>query len=143
LTDGLDQALLAAGLDLLRADDDLTVFDGAVPTDPATGKKMPPPYVLVYSTVGRPAAHPDTSLRNESSRFIPRWYCHCVGANANASRAVAQRVRTALLDVRPAVDGLSCNPIRQAEDNPPDRDETTGVLVMDAVQVYESYACPA
>jgi hypothetical protein len=134
MTDGLDQALIAAGLNLLRADASLTVLDGAVPVGQA------PPYVLVYSTVGRPAYHQDSSLRNESSRFMPRWYCHCVGANAIASRAVAQRVRTALLDVTPVVAGLTVGPIRQFEDDPPTRDETTGTLVMDAVQVYEGYA---
>jgi hypothetical protein len=50
---------------------------------------------------------------------------------------VAQRVRTALLDVRPTIAGLSCGLIRlEGDPLPPQRDETTGVLVMDAIETY-------
>ena len=54
-----------------------------------------------------------------------------------AARGVAERVRTALLDVRPVVSGLSCGLIRMDGDpQPPRRDETTGALVMDAIETY-------
>lgn len=131
MTDGLDQAFVNAGLDLLRADTALTVFDGAVPNPyPA------PPYVLVYTYISRPSDDPDNSADGQSRVWVARWICHCVGANATAARAVAQRVRTALLDVRPTVAGLSCGLIRWEESQPPGRDETTGSLVMDAVEIY-------
>lgn len=138
MTDGLDQALADVGLNLLRADlgpPALVVFDGAVP-DPTPA----PPYVLVYFYVDRPSEHPDNSGDGRSRVFVARWICHCVGANAMAARAVAQRVRTQLLDQRVTVPGLASGLIRHDESVPPTRDETTGVLVMDAVEVFRLLA---
>ena len=136
MTDVFDLALVNAGLDLLRADSALTVYDGAVP-NPAPPYPTPPPYVLVYSTVAWPADD-DTigSLDGRSRRLVARWICHCVGETQQASREVAQRVRAAMLDARPQVSGLQPGFIRDEQDDPPARDETTGVVVFDAVHVY-------
>lgn len=134
MTDGLDQALVNAGLTLLNADPltpALVVYDGAVPSPTPA-----PPYVVVYTTVDRPSEDPDNSADGRTRVWVTRWVCHCVGADAVAARAVAQRVRTQLLDVSPTIVGLSCGKIRQEQSQPPQRDETTGVLVMDAVYVY-------
>jgi hypothetical protein len=131
VTDGLDQALAQAGLDLLTADAGLTVYDGVVPNGAVR------PYVLVYISVSRPSEDLDNPLTGRSAVWTTRWFCHCVGDSAKAARAVAQRVRTQLLDVVPVVAGLSCGPIRMESDSlPPQRDETTGVPVMDAVETY-------
>jgi hypothetical protein len=137
MTDGLDQALASVGLALLRADVGLTVYDGAVPSPTPT-----PPYVVVYTNVVRPADAPSDALAlaGLSSHWTASWHCHCVGGDATAARAVAQRVRTQLLDVRPVVASLSCGLIRQADSQPPTRDETTGVVVMDALRVFELFA---
>jgi hypothetical protein len=132
MTDGFDQAIINAVLALLAADVSLISYDGVVPnlTDP--------PYVLVYSSMGRPSEDPDNSLDGRSKVFTARFYCHCVGANAVAARAVAQRVRSALLDVRPTVAGMQCGMIREQTDPPsPTRDEKTGSTVMDAIQIFE------
>lgn len=132
-----------AVLDLLDADDQppaLVVYDGAVPNG-AT-----PPYVLVYLVVSDPTGElpPDsTSVDMASGRVIVLAYCHSVGANALAARMVADRVRAALLDVTPVIDGRECWPIRQDESRPPDRDESTGALVMDQVDVYRLETVPA
>lgn len=132
MTDGLDQALANAGLALLTADTGLVVFDGAVP-NPAPA----PPYCVVYCTVNRPSEDPDNSVDGQSRVWVASWIVHSAGATAAAARAVAQRVRTQLLDVRPTITGLSCNKIRMDPDSPPpDRDESTGVLVMTAVNTY-------
>jgi len=134
VTDGLDQALANAGLALLNADPltpALVVYDGAVPSPTPA-----PPYVVVYTTVDRPSEDLDNSADGRTRVWVARWICHCVGANAVASRAVAQRVRTQLLDAAPTIVGLSCGKVRQEQTQPPQRDETTGVLVMDAVEVY-------
>lgn len=132
MTDGLDQLIANSALALLQADAALTVYDGFVPNGSV------PPYVLVYTSLGRPSEDFDNSIDGRSRVFTARWYCHCVGGNATAARAVAQRVRTALLDVRPVVAGLQCGLIREMPDPPaPIRDEMTGVLVMDAVEIYE------
>jgi hypothetical protein len=91
----------------------------------------------VYTTLSRPSDDPDNSSDGKTRVWIARWICHCVGGNAMAARAMAERVRTALLDVRPTVAGLSCGLIRMDGDPPPPRrDETTGALVMDAVETY-------
>lgn len=138
ITDGLDQALANSGLSLLQADvgpPALVVFDGAVPNPTPT-----PPYVLVYTTITRPSDDQDNSGDGKTRVWVARWICHCVGGNATAARAVAQRVRTALLDVRPTIAGFTASavgPIRMEGDSqPPRRDETTGVFVMDAVETY-------
>jgi hypothetical protein len=137
MTDGLDQALVNAGLTLLRADASLTVYDGVVPSPTPA-----PPYVVVYTTVSRPVEAPSDALAlaGLSNHWTVSWYCHCVGGDATAARAVAQRVRTQLLDVRPVVAGLSCGLIRQTDSQPPTKDETTGVLVIDQIRVFELFA---
>lgn len=136
MTDGLDQALIDAGLNLLRANAALTVFDGAVPNPTPQ-----PPYVLVYSIVTWPSDD-DTigSLDGKSRRATVRWICHCVGGDQIASRAMAQQVRTSLLDQRPTVVGMTCGLIRDEQDDPPVRNEETGVVVFDAVHVYRLHA---
>lgn len=136
MTDGFDQALIQAVFDLLSLDPDLVVYDGFVPTG-AT-----PPYTVVYSTVDHPSGHPDNSLDGRTRVLLGRWYFHCVGGSPSAARAVAQRVRTQLLDVRPILPtGMSCGLIREVPGSPaPHRDETTGVLLIDAVVIYELFA---
>ena len=132
MTDGLDQALANAGLDLLRADTGLTVFDGAVTSNPTP----PPPYVVVYTAIAWRGTRGD-SMDGLSRSPIVRWTCHCVGGNAEAARAIAQRVRTQLLNQRPAIAGLDLGLIRfEQGGEPPTRDESTGQLVEDAVVVY-------
>lgn len=132
MTDGLDQALANAGLALLQADTSLTVYDGQVPNPTPA-----PPYCVVYTTVNRPSDDPDNAADGLSRVWSAAWIVHAVGGNAIAARAVQQRVRTALLDVRPVIAGLSCGRIRMDPDSPPpQRDETTGVVVMDAVSTY-------
>lgn len=132
MTDGLDQALANAGLALLTADLSLVVFDGAVPNPTPS-----PPYTVVYTTVEWPAAAAGDALDGLAGSPTVRWICHCVGSNAAAARAVAQRVRTQLLNQRPVIAGLNVGLIRQEPGPaPPQRDETTGALVMDTVVVY-------
>jgi hypothetical protein len=140
ITDGLDQALVNSALTLLDADNGpppLVVFDGVVPAGTAVNSG----YVLVYSTLARPSEDPDNTLDGQTRVWVARWICHCVGSTASASRAVAQRVRTRLLDARPTVPGLVCGPIRmESGEQPPQRDETTGSLVMDTVVTYRCRA---
>lgn len=136
MTDGIDQLVANAGLNLLLAESGLTTYDGAVPSPTPA-----PPYCVVYTTISRPSDDLDNSANGKTSVWVARWIVHCVGANAIAARAVAQHVRTALLDVRPTVAGLSCGLIRMEGDSqPPQRDETTGALVMDAVATYRMRA---
>lgn len=133
MTDGLDQALANAGLVLLNADPivpALVVFDGYV----TAGTQ--PPYVVVYSYVSRLRSNENNAADNKSKALIARWICHCVGGNSVEARAIAQRVRTQMLDARPTITGLSVGMVEQEEDQPPARDESTGTPVFDTVQVY-------
>jgi hypothetical protein len=135
ITDGLDQALTNVALTLLDADNGpppLVVFDGVVPA----GTPVNAGYVLVYSYLSRPSDDPDNPATGRSGVWVCRWILHNVGATASAARAIAERSRTALLDIRPTVSGLSCGLIRLEDAQPPQRDETTGGPVMDAVQTY-------
>jgi hypothetical protein len=54
VTDGFDQALADAGLNLLRADLSLTVYDGAVPAGVLVAGQAVPPFVLVYTDLSQP-----------------------------------------------------------------------------------------
>lgn len=115
----------------------LTVLDGVAPAG------QTPPYVLVYLHMEAPEGADSRSVTGGSSRLVVRVYCHCVGANAVAARAVSQRVRGVLLDTVLAVTGRVCWPVRHEESQPPQRDESTGVLVMDQVDVYRLESVPA
>lgn len=132
MTDGLDQALAGAYLSLLAADTAVPTYDGLVPS----GARAP--YRLVYFDFSRPAEDQDLSGDGLSRVWVARAIVHNVGsgADASAARAVAQRTRTYLLDKRPTISGLTCGLIRLEESQPPERDETTGVLVMDAISTY-------
>lgn len=133
MTDGLDQALIHVALDLLAADPALVVYDGIVPGNPTPA----PPYVVVYTTIDHSAVDDDNALDGLSKAWSARWYIHSIGATAQAARAVSQRVRAALLDVRPVIGTLRCGLIREEPGSPaPGRDESTGVPVIDAVSVY-------
>jgi len=133
MTDGLDQSLVDAGLTLLAADPvspAWPVYDGVVPNGAAR------PYWLVYSMVSRPSEDIDNAGDGRSRVWEVRYIVHSVAENAKAARAGAQRARTQLLDSSPTIPGLSCGRIRLETSDPPARDETTGVPVMDAVQTY-------
>jgi hypothetical protein len=140
MTDLLDEQHAQAGLTLLAAHPDLgggRVFDGKVP-DPTPD----PPWVLVYTVVEWPRDGVGTALTAEQVAVTTTWYCHCVGLTAASARAVGMLARSTLLNVRPVITGRNCGPIKQFETVPPQRDETTGRLLMDAVSVYGFMSTP-
>lgn len=127
-----------AVLNLLRADAQLTVYDGQV-----TGTADH--YALVYSFRQLPGGElaPDkTSLVGDSTTVDMRFYIHCVGVDAVAARAVQGRVQAALLDVRPTIAGRECFPIRWVEGTQQEPNEETLSLVVDAVDVYSLVTVP-
>lgn len=137
------QAHADAGLNLLRADDQLTVYDGQVPR---TSPLPAPPYVLVHVFRELPdgVVAPDKiSLTGASTVVTMRMILHCVGANAVAARAVAGRAENLLLDVIPTVAARTCSPIRWVESGPPSVDESTGAAYVDLVEVYGWTSYPA
>ena len=134
MSDLVDELHAQAGLTLLEATPGLgptRVFDGKVP-DPTPE----PPYVLVYTTVDWPRDGIGTALGATQVTITTTYNCHCVGLTAAAARAVGMLVRSSLLNVRPVIPGRDCGPIKQEESLPPQRDESTGRLVMDSISNY-------
>lgn len=133
------QDLATAGLALLTADSQLTVYDGEV-----TGTADH--YVLVYTfrQLAGALIRPDaTRLTGDQRAVDMQLYCHCVGPTAASARAIAGRVEARLLNVRPVVSGRVCHPIRWLEGQPPNRDQSTGPTVMDQVDVYGWTSVPS
>ena len=142
MSDLLDELHAQAGLELLIANPMLgpnRVFDGVVPSPTPN-----PPYVMVYCVVEWPPGLEGmaNSLDHLSVTCRTTYYCHGVGATAAAARGVGMQIRSSLLDVRPSVAGRVCSMIEQIETVPPQRDESTGVLVMDAISVYSFASAP-
>lgn len=140
ITDGIDQALVSAGLALLAADigpPPLLAFDGVVPagTDPNRG------YVQVYATVEWPVGGQGDSLTGAARTPTVRWITHSVSTTAAGARGVHQRVRTQLLNKRLVVAGADCGLIRmEAGSGPPTRDETTGTAVIAILATFRTFA---
>lgn len=132
-----------AFLTLLDADDTAPAL---VPLDGEVPQGTLPPYVLVYASARVPAAdaEPDKSDLTFGSRAVhARAICHSVGGNAQAARQVADRVRTALLDVRPQLVDRTCSPVRWVDGQDTQRDEQLGTGVFDQIDVYEFSSHPA
>lgn len=115
----------------------LVVCDGKVPDGTV------PPYALVYFQIETPdgTALPEwIPLTGQSVAINARAIVHSVGGEPEApkaARAVAGRVRAAVLDQTLTVAGWSCNPIRWIEGQPPQRnEEVPGAAVFDQVDVY-------
>jgi len=139
LSDLLDELHAQAGLTLLNANSALAgrVFDGKVP-DPTPD----PPYLVVYTSVDWTRDGIGTALNATQVTVMTTYNCHCVGLTAAAARAVGMQVRSTLLNARPVIAGRNCGPIKQDETLPPQRDETTGRLVMDAITVFSFLSTP-
>jgi hypothetical protein len=134
LTDQLDEQHAQVFLAALASNPNLTVsraFDGVVPSPTPD-----PPWVLTYVTVSWPRDGIGTALTAQQVTVTATATCHCVGLNAAAARAVGMQVRSSLLNLKPVIAGRSCTPVKQDESLAPDRDESTGRLVMDQVQVF-------
>lgn len=120
----------------------LTVYDGSVPTGPDLM------YALVYFYIETPDGlqAPDAVPLTFDSDVVDAWaYVHCVSQEpmaARGSRGVAGRVRSVLLNKTLTVTGRSCFPIRWREGQPPQRNEDTGVTIVDTVDVYSWRSVP-
>lgn len=139
MADFLEKLHAEAGLKLLAADVGLTVFDGKV-SDPTPE----PPYVVVFTSVSWPGreAGAANALDGLAVTIETEWNVHCVGLTAAAARAVAMRVRTALLNKRPTIAGRNCGLITQDEAPPPFSDESTGRQIVDASSTYRLTTVP-
>jgi hypothetical protein len=140
--DLIDDAHAQAVLGLLNAGGEITVYDGSVPTIPEPGPGAPLPYLLLYLTVDWPDDGAANALNNQAVTAKVTLYCHCVGETAASARAMQMQARSRLLNVRPVVAGRVCTMIGQDEVLAPQRDETTGRLVMDGVSTFGFISAP-
>jgi hypothetical protein len=124
-------------LDADNTNPPLVVFKGKVPTG------AQPPYACVYFADHDPEQPDSRPLDGTPQRFVMRAYIHSVGGNETASLAVAQRVRTALLNITPNIAGRICFPIRREDGQPVTGDESTGALVMSKADVYRLESEPS
>jgi hypothetical protein len=129
-----------AVLDLLYAiGPTLSVYPAAGGGAVTVPNGTPPPYATVHFAVGRPLGG---RLPARSTRQLTRIYVHCVGGDDIAARAVSVLVAGALLDVKPAITGRTCFPIRHESHQPPREDESTGVLTVTLTEVYRLESLP-
>jgi len=134
MTDGLDVAMIDAGLSLLRADvgpPALQVYEAPLP-NPAP----PPPYVAVRAVVSWPDDPDGMSLDGLAGRAVVRWFTYSVGATQRAAWEVAQRVRTQLLNARPVIAGMQAGFIRDDFEGEPDPNEITGSVLVTITHTY-------
>lgn len=144
------QAHAQAFLGLLAADvgpPALVVLSGENPRDAATGlPSVPPPYVLLYIGFHVPGAAEEPDKVSPEQAASQALYaiatCHSVGGNQHAALAIGGRVFAALHGVTPSIAGRGCGPVKRVDGNPVSRDETTGVLVSDLVDVYQFLSLP-
>lgn len=129
--DQLDETHARIALDILEADANQPVYEGNTPDNVAV------PYVLVYTHVSWPGNGSEgQTLEHKTNQCNTRWIVHCAGETDQAARALSNRVRQLLVNVRPVIAGRSCSLIQQESSLNPVRDERTGVLVMDVVADY-------
>lgn len=121
------QAMRSSGSPALR------VFDGSV--DP----KTVPPYVVAYVATTTPES---TTFEDVFDRVECTSIVHSVGGTSESARVIADRVWTALLGQTPTVTGRTCSRIRLIDSQPPRRDESTGLLIVDQVDVYQYVSLP-
>jgi hypothetical protein len=114
----------------------IRVDDGKAP-DPLPDVRANP-YVLVYFD----SNDPEADFTAGPWEFELTATCHSVAGSGAAARQVADWVRTALLGVVPSVAGRACWPIVREPGTPPQRDESTGLLVMDQIDVYVLRSVP-
>lgn len=130
--------MIAAHVDAVRnlvdAVANVTVYDGTVPNSPVL------PYVVMYGDQGAAEANAYTEV-SSFRRF--RVQTTTVAANQPQARALAERVESALLDVRPTVAGRTCVPIRKETSQPVRRDDDVDPPVFYAVDVWVLSSVPA
>lgn len=94
---------------------DLVVFDGIVPPTP------PDRYVVVYVDDG--TRSDADSVCHQSTSVTFRWQTTCVGPDRAMASWLAGRIKDAIVDARPTVDGWDPGLIEHTFSQLPQRDE--------------------
>lgn len=126
---------VTAFADLVDAVANVTVYaDGKVPNSPTL------PYVVIYGNQGMP--------ENASMADVSEWQhftaqTTCVATSQLSARALADRVQTALLDVRPTVAGRSSGQISKVSSQPVRVDNDVTPPLFYAVDVWSFTTVPS
>jgi hypothetical protein len=121
------------------------VFDGEVPEE-EDGTRAEPPYRLVHFQFLSPGSEdrPDLIDIEDATRPLEmRAFVHSVAETARAARSLADQTYSVVADQELVVAGRTSFRVRHEDSQPPDRDQSTGVTVFSAVDVYRMTSMPA
>lgn len=132
----------AAILALLNAQPQLAgkVYDARVPVDPITLKPPARPYVVLYAQAPHATVY---NLTGVSGMTDAVHQTTVVGDEADSVRIIQAYVKTALLDVAPAITGRLSFPIRHDYSNPVRRDDDIQPPAMYATDGWQLYTVPS
>ena len=129
--DELDELHGRVVLDILTNDANQPVYNNAAPDN------VTPPYLYVFSHIYWPGNGSDgQNFEMVTNQCQSRSFVHCVGETDESARALSNRVRQLLVNVKPVIAGRSCSLIQQESSNTPDKDERSGSTIFDAVASY-------
>lgn len=143
MTRQLHAAAVLARLVAAPGSPSMVVHDGQVPAAPDPGAV--PPYVVarfVFRKLTATESPGTTSLTFDSNTYRIDVVVHCVGVDARATRGVATRVETQLLNWAPTVAGRTCTPLRQVESVTLEPNEAMGVPVEQQSDTYRFVSQP-
>lgn len=121
----------------------MVVHDGKVPDAPDPGAV--PPYAVVRFTFRKLTATESpgtTALDFDSATYRVDATVHSVGRDSRATRGVAMRAETQLLNWTPTVANRSCTPMRQIESVTLEPNEAMGVPVEQQTDIYRFVSQP-
>jgi hypothetical protein len=122
----------------------MVVHDGKVPDAPDPGAE--PPYAVVrfsWRKLTATESPASTSLTFDSVTYQIEVSVHSVGADARATRGVATRAESQLLNWTPTVAGRTCTPLRQISGETLPANEAMGAPREEQVDVYSFRSQPA
>jgi hypothetical protein len=122
----------------------MVVHDGKVPDAADPGAN--PPYAVVrfsFRKLTATESPASTSLTFDSVTYQVEVTVHSVGKDARATRGVAMRAESQLLNWTPTVTGRTCTPMRQISNDTLPPNEAMGVPVEEQVDVYTFRSQPA
>lgn len=127
----------------------MVVYDGKVPDDDPDAPPDPNeglPYALVRFSFRKLTATESpstTSLTFDSETYQVSVTVYSVGKDARATRGVAMRAETQLLNWAPTVANRTCTRLKQISNDTLPANKAMGVPVEEQVDVYQFLSQPA
>lgn len=116
---------------------DVAVYDSGVPTGDSSDP-VPERYAVLWPDDGTRTLDPeDMKVATQSTGEAYTWQVSSVAPTRQMASWIAKRIRDAITDETPAVEGYSCGPIRHTLSATPDRNEQ--VLAKRSVLMADRY----